>query len=37
VLDASFCEKELLLRAYDVAIKAGYLFHEFGDAVLYTN
>lgn len=35
VLDAAFCPLELLLRAYGEAQRAGYLFQEFGDAVLY--
>lgn len=35
VLDAAVCERSLLMRAYRHAQRAGYLFHEFGDAVLY--
>lgn len=35
VLDAAFCPIELLLNAYRKAQQAGYLFQEFGDAVLY--
>jgi S-adenosylmethionine:tRNA ribosyltransferase-isomerase len=35
VLDAAFCERRLLMRAYRRARQLGYLFHEFGDAVLY--
>ena len=34
-LDAAFCERTLLLKAYNEASEAGYLFYEFGDAVLY--
>lgn len=36
LLDAAFCNPDLLLRSYEVARSAGYLFFEFGDAVLYT-
>jgi S-adenosylmethionine:tRNA ribosyltransferase-isomerase len=36
VLDASFCDVELLKKSYQHASQAGYLFHEFGDAVFYT-
>lgn len=35
VLDAAFCPVDLLLQAYREAQQAGYLFQEFGDAVLY--
>jgi S-adenosylmethionine:tRNA ribosyltransferase-isomerase len=35
VLDAAFCPAHLLLRAYREARRKHYLFHEFGDAILY--
>lgn len=35
VLDAAFCGKDLLLESYEAAKREGYLFFEFGDAVLY--
>jgi len=35
LLDAAFCDSELLLHSYEVARASGYLFFEFGDAVLY--
>lgn len=35
VLDASFCGKDLLLEAYNTARSGGFLFYEFGDAILY--
>jgi len=35
VLDAAFCDRQLLLKAYREASEAGYLFYEFGDAVFY--
>jgi S-adenosylmethionine:tRNA ribosyltransferase-isomerase len=35
VLDAAFCPQPILLKAYQEAIEADYLFFEFGDAVLY--
>jgi S-adenosylmethionine:tRNA ribosyltransferase-isomerase len=35
LLDAAFCDKDLLLSSYAAAREAGYLFFEFGDAVLY--
>ena len=35
VLDSAFCPLPLLLRSYAHARDTGYLFHEFGDAVLY--
>jgi S-adenosylmethionine:tRNA ribosyltransferase-isomerase len=35
VLDAAFCSVQFLLNAYGWAAQTGYLFHEFGDAVLY--
>lgn len=35
VLDAAFCDPELLLESYRIAVRKGYLFYEFGDAVMY--
>lgn len=35
LLDAAFCDRDLLLQSYESARDAGYLFFEFGDAVLY--
>ena len=35
VLDAAFCKRSLLLRAYNEAKQRKYLFQEFGDAILY--
>jgi S-adenosylmethionine:tRNA ribosyltransferase-isomerase len=35
VLDAAFCEPQLLLESYREAVEKGYLFYEFGDAVMY--
>lgn len=34
-LDAAFCNKKLLLEAYNYAAQKNYMFFEFGDAVLY--
>lgn len=35
VLDASFCDSKLLLESYQEAVERGYLFYEFGDAIMY--
>jgi len=35
LLDAAFCDFDLLQHSYEVARSSGYLFFEFGDAVLY--
>ena len=35
VLDASFTKIDFVKKAYKRAADTGYLFHEFGDAVLY--
>jgi S-adenosylmethionine:tRNA ribosyltransferase-isomerase len=35
VLDASFCDRPLLLHAYNEARQRRYLFQEFGDAIFY--
>ncbi|TAX46674.1 S-adenosylmethionine:tRNA ribosyltransferase-isomerase (plasmid) [Rhizobium leguminosarum] len=35
VLDAAFTPVDLLMRAYHHAQRRGYLFQEFGDAILY--
>lgn len=35
VLDAAFCGSDLLLESYELAKNEGYLFFEFGDAIIY--